>query len=553
LRYALNVLARLLVLSLAANSAAAVEYHYLAGGESGRWSCEAAPSGWEQPEFDDAAWGEHPDMSVPVDASQAVPDGGHVPDGGAPPPCTDYHQRRRFDVGPEVGTLATLILRVRYQDGFVAWLNGVEVARRRLVPDAPLASELHGPERESIAVPVTQGLLRPTGNVLAIAVRPARPTRRAFADVAVDAADGPRLVRGPYLQRVSTSEGWLVLDTDLPTRVSLRYGLRRPRGASSLNFVDSGPAIHHELHLARLAPATAYHYRLVAHGTGDPASPSARPSEIEVEADFHTPPAGVHPLRFVVFGDVRSGHDVHAQLVRSIAAEDPDLVLLTGDMVDRGTDEGDWERFFDIEAPLLRQVAVYPAAGNHEYVSRGRGLERYLALFLRTQPTSWWSFDVAGVHFTILDSEAFANPDQLAWVGRDLAEARRRRPRAIFVLGHDGPYSSALHGDNKAAIHDYVPLFERYRVSMVFSGHDHDYERGRVGNTDYLVSGGGGAELRSPRCGVAGRKKCLPRVQAFVNEHHYVTVEVAGNHFRLCPKRADGTLLEPCPTLPLRR
>jgi hypothetical protein len=493
-----------------------------------------------------------------VDAGVALPDGGARTDGGLPI-CNLYRARRRFDVGPESVGLATLILRVRYQDGFVAWLNGVEVARRRIAPEAstPWATEYHGPERESVTVPLERDLLRPSGNVLAIEARSLRPARRAFADVALDAEDGPRIVRGPYLQRVGTGEGWLLLDTDLPTTVELGWGVRRARGTGPTRTAVDGLATHHVLHLTRLAAASAYHYRLVARGearSGPPEDPAPRPpEELVVEADFHTPPDGSHPLRFVVLGDVRSGHDVHAALVRAVAAEDPDVVLMTGDLVDRGTDEGDWERFFDIEAPLLRQVAVYPAAGNHEYVKRPAGLDRFLSLFLRAEPTPWWSFDVAGVHFALVDSEAFGNPDQLAWLGRDLAEARRRKARALFVLGHDGPWSSALHGDNKIAIRDYVPLCEKNHVTMIFSGHDHDYERGRVGNLDYLVSGGGGAELRAPRCGVPGRKKCPPRMRAFANEHHYVMVEVQGRAMRICPKRADGTLLEACPVVPLRR
>jgi hypothetical protein len=128
-----------------------------------------------------------------------------------------------------------------------------------------------------------------------------------------------------------------------------------------------------------------------------------------------------------------------------------------------------------------------------------------------------------------------------------------RRPRAIFAVAHHGPWSSAMHGDNPLAIRDYVPLLERAHVTMVLSGHDHDYERGRVGGLDYLVSGGGGAELRAPRCGAPGRRRCPPRVQAFVNEHHYVTLEVLHDRVTVCPKRPDGTPLDPCATVPLRK
>jgi hypothetical protein len=102
------------------------------------------------------------------------------------------------------------------------------------------------------------------------------------------------------------------------------------------------------------------------------------------------------------------------------------------------------------------------------------------------------------------------------------------------------------HGDNSTLIRDYVPIFERYRVSMVFSGHDHDFERGRRGKLDYIVTGGGGAELRPLKCGVPGKRRCKHPPLAFYNEHNYVSVEVLPGALRVCPKRPDATPLEPC-------
>ena len=523
----------------------ASEQRLLAPGEAGHATCGAAPAGWERPAFDDSAW---PVIAADSRALTAPPDGG-VPrndggtsqvDAGAPPPCTVVHMRRRFDLVSERPP-ATLTLHVRYSDGFVAWLNGVEVARRRLVDGAPLASEVHGAERESFPVTVTPGLLQRSNNVIAVEVHAAKSTRRAIVDLGVDGGDGPRITRGPYLQRVGTSEGWLIVETDLPTEVELAW----QRGASGPpRTLTDVSARRHVLHLVHLAPATLYHYRVTLRSRDPEGS-------VISESDFHTPPAPGRPLRFALFGDVRSGHEVHAAIVKAVAIEDPDLAVLTGDLVDRGGDEAEWERFFDVEEPLLRQVAVYPVLGNHEY--GGHGVDRSLTYFLRPGETAWWSFDIAGVHFVMLDSGAYNHPEQLAWLEGDLAAARRKKTRAIFVVNHDGPFSSGLHGDNKLAVRDYTPLYARYHVAMVFSGHDHDYERLRVGSVDYCVSGGGGAELRNPRCGVPGKKPCPARSKIFANEHHYLMVEVQRDRFTVCPKRPDGTLLEACPSFPLRR
>lgn len=532
---------RLAVLALALVATAhAAEFHYLAAGDAGRLRC-GAPAGFQSPDFDDRPWlGDEADSTGAVTGRPA-----HGGVGG----CDVLRIRRRFDLGKEKAHLATLTLRARYHDGLIAWINGVEVARRHLGDGAALADEARGPEVESFVVPITPGLLREAGNVLAVEVRPARAGRGPSAELALDGADGLRILRGPYLQHVRGGEARILLETDLPSLVSVRYGPVGAPAAKDHEAKSKALGTRHTLLLTGLAPGTAFRYRLSATVAGWAEGVSAA----ETGAQFHTPPREGHSLRFVVFGDVRSGHDVHARIARAVAAEDPDLALVTGDLVDRGSDEGDWERYFEVAAPLLRQVAIYVAPGNHEYGSRGKGRERFLALFPRDTGTAWESFDVAGVHFVCLDSEAFQDPAQLEWLVRDLEAARRRGPRAIFAFAHDGPWSSQLHGDNALAIRDYAPVLDRNKVTVVFSGHDHDYERGQVGGLEYIVSGGGGAELRTPRCGVRGKRRCPSRVRAFANEHHYLVIDVMGDRMRLCPKRPDGTLIEACPILPLRR
>ncbi len=63
---------------------------------------------------------------------------------------------------------------------------------------------------------------------------------------------------------------------------------------------------------------------------------------------------------------------------------------------------------------------------------------------------------------------------------------------------HWGPYSSGSHGSNGAMRAAFRPIFERYGVHLVVSGHDHHYERTRpIGNITYIVTGGGGGGTRT--------------------------------------------------------
>lgn len=527
-----------------------------------------------------------PDGSASKSASSVVIASAGSVDGGtgpAPPPACagTLYLRRRFAVALDIRGLSLLTLRARYSDGIVAYLNGVEVVRRRLPPmpadGYSLALERGPVEPESHHIPLAPGLLLPEGNVLAIEVHPRAVERCPRVEVELSASDGPRVVRGPYIERMLGGVLDLALETNTPTHLSLRYGRGDTPSSRDRQLAEdpqAPPQTSHRVRLTGLRPGTTYHYQVAI------LAPNGQRSELPL-VPLHTPPSAGRPLRFVVYGDSRSGHSIHAQIVQSLLAEDPDLILCTGDVVERGTEDSDWDRYFAVAAPLLERIPIFLAAGNHEYALRRQGAQRLFhlwdRLFIPQPPVStnsspapamlaqlreknppldeaafprgYYSFDQSGVHFVALDSNQARNIEQQRWLEADLSRATLRRPRAIIVWMHDGPYSMGWHGDNGSLIRDYVPLFEKYRVNIVFSGHDHDFERGRRGSLNYIVTGGGGAELRPLKCGVPGKRRCKHPPLAFYNEHHYVSVEVLPDALRICPKRIDATSLEPCQIL----
>lgn len=63
---------------------------------------------------------------------------------------------------------------------------------------------------------------------------------------------------------------------------------------------------------------------------------------------------------------------------------------------------------------------------------------------------------------------------------------------------------------------DFIPLFKKYHVDVVFTGHAHDYERTvPINGVTYFVTGGGGALLTE-----------APGVSAFTAHsqaiHHFI-------------------------------
>lgn len=441
-----------------------------------------------------------------------------------------------------------LELRLRYRDGIAVWINGVEVVRRALAGAElwRLADRPRGPEWETVYVPVAPGLLHVGENVVAVEVRPSSSSAAPELALELFARAEARIVRGPMVQTVGETTASLVVETDAEIPATLAWGTR--------------DALTHELPL----PAARRH---VWELRGLPAN---RPVWYQVRAGasqtplhaFHTlPPAG-SVLRIGVYGDVRGGHEVHRQLTQALLDEAPDAVLVTGDMVLRGSDEGDWQRFFAVTSELLPRVPYYPAIGNHDLGRAGDAGRRADEVFAlppapagRPLGTFWYSADLVDVHLVFLDSNAYERAEQQAWLEADLAAARARGVRAIVAVTHDGPYSRGIHRGNQLARERYVPILARYHVDLLLAGHDHQYQRGRVDGIDYVVSGGGGAALYPITCGVPGRPRCKvdDGMRKVSKEHHYLMLTLSRTSLEICARRPDRSPLEPCQRLKLHR
>jgi hypothetical protein len=492
------------------------------------------------------------DTSITVARAQAAPFGRAtdkpVPATTIEPSASDRvvsaRFTRHFRAGREAAGVRVLELRAKYRDGLIATLNGQEIARRAIDPAADAlagARRPRGPEWESFYVEVAPGLLRDGDNLLVVEVRPYASRAAPAFDLELLGRGRARVVRGPIVQRIGDDRASILFETDVDVPAEVRWGAV----ASRYDHHASTTGRRHVVVIDGLTVDQEVHYQV------------ATADETTGDFSFHTAPRADEPLRFVVYGDVRSGHDTHAKILAAAEQEAPDLVITTGDMVLRGSDEADWQRYFLLCARLMARTPVYPAIGNHDLGAAGDGERRVGDLFeLPPAPPGrpgaelWYAFDVANVHFVMLDSNHYDDDAQLKWLEQDLADANARGVRAIFAVAHHGPYSRGLHGGSSIAAQKYAPLLVKAGVGAFFSGHDHFYQRGEKNGLRYVVTGGGGSGLYQARCGVAGKPACKTNdgMKALFSEHHYVVVEVRRDDVRMCPRRPDGTALEKCLT-----
>jgi len=291
------------------------------------------------------------------------------------------------------------------------------------------------------------------------------------------------LVKGPYLT-LPTTDGvtvnW-VSDTE-STGGTVRYAegaTANPAGGAAVT--ESGaPSRYHHVHIGHLKPYTRYAYQVTEGG------------QTAAMATFLTAATPDRPFHFVAYGDCRTQPARHAAVLARIAAFHPDFVVQTGDLVANGTNEPQWDIFWQTVAPVVRETAYYPALGNHE--KEGAPYFRYFGV------PAEYSFDYGNVHFVALDSNRpeaeFAAQEKFL---RDDLKAHQKATWRVVFFHHtlytcvDKPERHDLAAALSARL---IPILKEGNVQVVINGHDHDYQRHLPpSGITCIVTGGGGAPL----------------------------------------------------------
>jgi 3',5'-cyclic AMP phosphodiesterase CpdA len=172
-----------------------------------------------------------------------------------------------------------------------------------------------------------------------------------------------------------------------------------------------------------------------------------------------------------------------------------EVIVTLGDDIYPSGDPSDLPAKFERPyAELLRrEVRFYASLGNHDVVRGRQSLVHYRHLNMGGR--SYYSFTKGNdlVEFFALDSTA---PDaaQRQWLEDALSDSRARWKIAYF---HHPLYSSGLrHGSTVKLRAQWEPLFVRYGVDAVISGHDHFYERTKPQQGVYYFVSGAGGQLR---------------------------------------------------------
>ena len=277
-------------------------------------------------------------------------------------------------------------------------------------------------------------------------------------------------------------------------------------------------------------------------------------------------------FKALIFPDSQSNdYSDWKNLAQFARKENPEAAFFVnmGDLVDNGEDHTQWRAWFDSLHGIIDTIPIAPVLGNHETYNQDwkvRMPEAYLRHFSlpangdAERRNQFYSFDYGSVHFIVLNTqfdemESF-QPGLLEaekeWFVNDITQTWKKWK---IVLMHKDvlTYEVQNRSDRQAGISDigkyWMPLFDKYGIDVVLTGHLHTYRRReRLYNFQpdirgplYIVTGVAG-NVRYPNRWVNHPfdKAVAPQPET----NNYMTLEVGSNTLKIASFLPSGERID---------
>lgn len=316
---------------------------------------------------------------------------------------------------------------------------------------------------------------------------------------------------------------------------------------------DLGYAHYHTVEFRNLKPETLYAYRV-----GDGVNWSEW-------IHFKTAAVEPKPFCFVYFGDAQNNiKSLWSRVVRQafVGAPRAAFMLHAGDLISNANKDAEWGEWFYASAFIHRMVPCIATPGNHEYgkIKTPTGESRELSDHWRPTfafPThgpegleeTCYYIDYQGARIISLNSNR-KHEEQKRWLEKVLGD----NPNKWTVIAFHHPiYSSKAGRDNVELREAWQPTFDKYRVDLVLTGHDHTYARSKQmtfeenvpsgvkkqskeGGTVYVVS------VSGPKMYDLGRRPFMMRAAEDTQLFQIITID--GNELRYEARTANDELYD---------
>jgi acid phosphatase type 7 len=220
------------------------------------------------------------------------------------------------------------------------------------------------------------------------------------------------------------------------------------------------------------------------------------------------------PIRLIAYGDMRftdpartegTNPRVRRWLAEKIGEENPQALMVTGDMPYTGDKQADWDWYQKETASWKADgFPVFPTMGNHEiYYDKELGIANFLKNYPDLKGHLYYSALLGSVEVLSLNMTAPVGPhsDQGRWFAAQL-EHLPAQVEFLFILYHipwvadtQSQLVASLPGKDALMLRGVLEahLPRMHAKVVVFNGHIHNYERFERHGAEYVVTGGGGA------------------------------------------------------------
>jgi serine/threonine-protein phosphatase CPPED1 len=192
----------------------------------------------------------------------------------------------------------------------------------------------------------------------------------------------------------------------------------------------------------------------------------------------------------------------------------PAFVVITGDLINEGSNAAQTAEFKRIAAKLDPQIKLYNLPGNHDVQNEptAESLARYRERFGPDYYT-FRSGDITGIVLNSNLEKGFKNvPAEAekmeAWFKAELAKAKAGGAKHIIVFQHiplfrKDPNEPEVYENVPVDVRQrYLKLMHEYGVKWVFAGHQHQNEEAHDGDLQMIATGPVGMPLHGAKSGI---------------------------------------------------
>ena len=245
------------------------------------------------------------------------------------------------------------------------------------------------------------------------------------------------------------------------------------------------------------------------------------------------------------WGSSNSNEEARTKIMQNINLRDYDAFFCLGDISEVGMVPPIMQSAVNDMREYLQSTKTLVIPGNHDFIVNGYPC--FKKAFMQKGDNKYFRMDNGTIHMIFLYmvwDDAELSKKEEKWLIKQLEDIPQED--TVIVLSHcyvlgSGYYDSAAGknwGDIPSVIKRVCPIFEKYGVDLVLTGHNHFFEFLEKDDVDYMILGAMGGKLDKDLIYPSPYSTWIDN-----DNFGWVDMKVYKNYLELTIYKYDGTIL----------